>query len=244
MCYLLKTMSTESSYSRRGGDGPKIERVADRYEISELGDEVVARWLGENGYDQESLRDLADRVNRRIIEAAVASSTNLLDGEAANIYRLLTGDDDDVTAGMQTEARQRLKHDGIDVERLEADLITYQSVYNYCKDHRNVSRSSGETTNNPASNLTHMRKIAGRLQAIVENNLAQWIKHNVIDGGSYEVNIEIWVTCQDCGARRSPKRLIDSGGCQCASESELSGADADGDETKPIDTGSAHRLKN
>ncbi len=183
-------------------------------------------------------------MNKRIIEAAVASSTNLLDGEAANIYRLLTADADDVSAGMQTEARQRLKHDGIDVERLEADLITYQSVYNYCKDHRSVSRSSGEKHNNPASNLTHMRKIAGRLQAIVENNLTRWIKNNVINGGSYEVDIEIWVTCQDCGARRSPKTLVDSGGCQCASESDLSGVDADGDETNSTDIESDHRLKN
>jgi hypothetical protein len=74
-----------------------------------------------------------------------------------------------------------------------------------------------------------MRKLGGRLQAIVENNLTRWIKNNIIDGESYEVDIEIWVTCHDCGARRSPETLVNSGGCQCANESELSGADADGD---------------
>lgn len=241
-------MSTESSYSRRGGTGPKIERVADRYNLSDLGDEVVARWLGEDGYDQESLRDLADRVNKRIIEAAVDDSTNLLDGEAANIYRLLTADDDDVTAGMQTETRQDLKHDGVDVERLEADLITYQSVYNYCKDHRDVSRSSGTKTKNPDSNLTHMRKIAGRLQAIVESTVTRWIKNGIINNGSYEVDIDIWITCQDCGDRRSPKALVDSGGCQCTRDSDQSDADidtdADGQEAEPIDMQTHDRLKN
>ena len=213
-------MSTESSYSRRGGKGPKIERVADRYDLSGLGDDVVARWLGKDGYEQESLRDLADRVNERIIDAAIDDSTNLLDGEAANIYRLLTADDDDVTVGMQTEARQSLKHDGVNVERLEADLITYQSVYNYCKDHRGVSRSSPSQEKNPESSLSHVRKLAGRLQAIVESTVTRWVKNDVLEGGSYEVDIEIWVTCQNCGERRSPKALLDAGGCQCPRETD------------------------
>ncbi|ERG95634.1 rod-determining factor RdfA [Haloquadratum walsbyi] len=211
-------MSTESSYSRRGGKGPKIERVANRYNLSNLGDEVVDRWLGENGYEQESLRDLADRVNRRIIDAAVNNSTNLLDGEAANIYRLLTADDDDVTSGMRTEARQSLRHDGVNVEQLESDLITYQSVYNYCKDHRGVSQSSSKQHSSPESSLSYTRKLAGRLQAIMEQNLTRWIKNEILSGGSYEVDIEIWITCQRCGERRSPERLIDVGGCQCTHE--------------------------
>ncbi|CCC40567.1 rod-determining factor RdfA [Haloquadratum walsbyi] len=207
-----------SSASRRGGKGSKIERIADEYDLSGLGDELVFRWLGENGYERESLRDLADRVNNRLIHAAVDDSLTLLDGEAENIRRLLT--DDDVTMGERTETRQNLKHKGIDINHLESSLISYQSVYNYFKRDRNISRKSQETTQDPTSSLEPIQKLANRLRAIVTNNIDQWTRKNVVTDGSYDVDVAVWITCQDCGERWSPAAFLDESGCQCTNTTE------------------------
>jgi hypothetical protein len=208
-------MSEQSSpVPRRGGQGSKIERVVDEYDLSGLGDELVSRWLGEDGYERESLRDLADRVNNRLIHAAVDDSFTLLDGEAENIRRLLI-DDDDVTAGARTEARQSLKHKGVDIDHLESSLISYQSVYNYLKRNRNVSRESQETTDDPASTLEPIQKLKNRLRVIMGNKIERWTRKNVVADGVYDVDVAVWITCQHCGERWSPTAFLDESGCQC-----------------------------
>lgn len=207
-----------SSASRRGGKGSKIERVADEYDLSGLGDELVFRWLGENGYERESLRDLADRVNNRLIHAAVDESLTLLDGEADNIRRLLT--DDDVTTGKRIETRQNLKHEGVDINRLESSLISYQSVYNYFKRDRNISRKPEQSAHDPTSTLEPIHKLANRLRAIMRNHIKQWTRNDVVTDGSYDVDVVVWVTCQHCGERWSPTTFLDESGCQCAHDPE------------------------
>ncbi|ERG94640.1 MAG: hypothetical protein J07HQW2_01076 [Haloquadratum walsbyi J07HQW2] len=207
-----------SSASRRGGQGSKIKRIANEYDLQGLGDELVSRWLGEDGYERESLRDLADRVNNRLIHAAVDDSFTLLDGEAENIRRLLT--DNDVTAGMRTETRQNLKNKGIKIDNLESSLISYQSVYNYFKRDRDISRESQETTNRPEASLESIQKLANRLRAIVTNNIEQWVRNDVVTDGSYNVDVALRVTCQHCGERWSPTTFLDQNGCQCTHDTE------------------------
>lgn len=214
-------MTTKNpSVSRRGGKGSKIERIAGEYDLQGLGDELVSRWLGEGEYERESLRDLADRVNNRLIHAAVDDSITLLDGEAENICRLLI--DDNVTAGMRTEARQSLKNKGIDIDNLESNLVSYQSVYNYLKRDRNVSRKSQETTHTSEAALEPIQKLANRLRAIVANNIDQWIRKDVVTHGSYTVDVAVRVTCQHCGERWSPAAFLDDDGCQCTHNTEYS----------------------
>lgn len=220
-------MSKKSSPApRRGGQGSKIERVADEYDLPGLGDELVSRWLGEDGYERESLRDLADRVNSRLIHAAVGDSFTLLDGEAENIRRLLI-DDADVTAGMRTETRENLKYKGVNIDRLESNLISYQSVYNYLKRDRDVSRESQEATYDPTSSLEPIQKLANRLRAIVRNNIEKWTRKNVITDGSYDVDVSVWITCQHCGDRWSPATFLDESGCRCAHDTESPGPSTD-----------------
>ncbi|MFC7202626.1 rod-determining factor RdfA [Haloferax namakaokahaiae] len=210
--------------SRRGGRGPKIERIADRYELSGLGDDVVAAWLGADR-GQKSLRELEVEVNKRLIQAALdQAGAHVLDGEADNYYRLLT--DDDVSAGSRTEARNALREKGVDVEQLEADIISYQSVYNYLKRHRNVERESPDDEQNAVeSGLSTIRKLRSRLRTVTIDVIDRLIKANQVSIGSYEVDVDIRVTCTDCETRLTPTALLSSGHCNCDASANGPAAD-------------------
>jgi hypothetical protein len=94
----------------------KIEGLVREYDLPVLGARLERAWTGEGG-ERTSLRDLADQVNRLILERAVAETDlALVDGEVANYYRLLTSDD--VSSGDRVEAVTLLKQAGIDVSRL------------------------------------------------------------------------------------------------------------------------------
>ncbi|KAB1198235.1 MULTISPECIES: rod-determining factor RdfA [Haloferax] len=204
--------------SRRGGRGPKIERIAERYRLSGLGDDLVAAWLGD-GREQQSLRELEANVNKRIIRAALdQAGAHVLDGEADNFYRLLTSDD--VTAGSRTAARNSLREKGVDVEQLEADIISYQSVYNYLKRHRNVEREPNDDKQTATeSGLDTIRKLRSRLRTVTTDVIDRLVKADEVFIGSYEVDVDIRVICTDCETRMTPTALLSSGHCNCDRQS-------------------------
>lgn len=210
---------SDSTVSRRGGRGPKIERIAERYGLSGLGDDLVSAWLGE-GRQQQSLRELEAVVNKRLIEAALdQAGAYVLDGEAENFYRLLTSDD--VTAGSRTAARNSLREKGVDVDQLEADIVSYQSVYNYLKRHRNVEReSTNDDESATESGLDTIRKLRSRLRTVTTDVIDRLIKANEVFIGPYDVDVDIRITCTDCETRMTPTALLSSGHCNCTRQTD------------------------
>lgn len=203
-----------SSVTRRGGRGPKIERIADRYGLEGLGDELVDRWLGD-GFESQSLRELADLVNRRLIEAALsAAGTHVLDGEVENFYRLLT--DDDVTSGMRTDARNSLERKGVDVDQLESDIVSYQSVYNYLTRHRDVSKpADGADESSAGADVESVNKLKSRLRTVLSGIVDKWVRRGAVSIDDYDVEVDVRITCPRCDVRMTPAELYEAGGCDC-----------------------------
>jgi len=205
---------TPGRVTHRGGRGPKIERVAAEYGLDGLGDELVHRWTGE-GYERQSLRELAQLVNRRLVRAAQSrAGEHLLDGEAENVYRLLT--DDDVTAGMRTDARRNLAEKGVDVDKLEDAFVSYQSVYNYLTQHRGVRRDDEQAIEDTTEDdIVSMRKLRARLQTVTTDIVDKWKRNDLVDLDEYDVDVAVHITCPDCDTRLTPSALAEQGGCNC-----------------------------
>lgn len=132
-------MSSHGSGSRQKY---KIARLIDRHGPGdEYGDQLEALWTAE-GDDYESLRILADRFNRWLLEVTLADAgIATVDGEVDNMHQLLT--DDDVSSGSRTEVRQRLERNGIDIDELEGDFVTYQAIRSYLQRDRGASHDDG-----------------------------------------------------------------------------------------------------
>jgi len=101
-----------------GSAQSKVAQLIETYELASMGAELERAWLGNTG-ERQSLRDLADRFNQALLMAAIRDAgMDVIDGEPANFYRLLT--DDNVSAGKRIEARNRLDRAGIDWRLLDA----------------------------------------------------------------------------------------------------------------------------
>jgi hypothetical protein len=211
------TNGESATLSRRGGRGPKIERVADRYGLTGLGDELTERWTGDSG-ERESLRTLAEDVNRRLVAAALdAAGVHTVDGEVENYLRILTSDE--VTEGTRTEVRKALAAEGVDVERLRADIVSYQSVYNYLVDHRGVTRSDESDEGSPERGLRTIRKLQSRAQTVTATIVDRLVSNDVVSLGRYDVTVDVRVTCLDCDTRFTPTRLFSERRCECGGDS-------------------------
>jgi hypothetical protein len=190
----------------------KVERVVREYGLGDLGRELERRWTGE-GRERQSLRDLADFFNRRVLESAMdEAGVVTLQGELENIYDLLTGDD--VTEGARTQARNRLEREGIDVDDLQSDFVSHYAVHTYLRDYRNAEYEADEVDQREKSVET-IQRLTSRLNAVTRRNVENLRSTDRLDIGPVDVLADVQVVCQECGRQEDPIDLIERGGCRC-----------------------------
>lgn len=191
----------------------KVGTVLSSYDLLDLHAELPAMWLGEIG-EAKSLRDLADEINIAILRRAMESAgTDPLEGEAANAYRLLTGDD--VSAGVRTQQRNRLKREGVVVDELEDDFVTHQAVYTYLTKGLDISKDTTDDTDPVEKHEQRIQRLRSRTEAVTESSLSELDNAGEITLGEFDINVDIRIYCQDCQTQYDLTDLLHAGGCNC-----------------------------
>ncbi|WP_345779732.1 rod-determining factor RdfA [Haloplanus halobius] len=195
----------------------KVARMIAEYDVDEsLGDELERLWTAE-GQQRKSLRDLADFFNKQLLESAMtAAGISTVNGEVSNLYRLLTADD--VSSGMRTEARTRLEREGVDIEQLERDFVSYQAIRSYLTEYRDASYEQPSDSEQVESVLDSIRRLQSRLRSLTEGSLDRLRSTGRITLGEFRLFIDIDVLCEDCGAQYGVIDLLERGGCDCEGE--------------------------
>jgi len=190
---------------------PKVARLIDEFDLHPIGEELEHLWTT-TGDERRSLRDLAEYFNHQLLAEMMSTvGMQALDGEVENIYRLLTGD---VSKADRTRIERRLESEGVDVEKLLDDFVTYQAMRTYLREYRGAeySASEGSRTENEKANLQRLRS---RTAAVTETKFEQLRDGNHIDLGEFSTIVEITILCEDCGNQYDASTLLDRGACAC-----------------------------
>lgn len=205
-------MSEPGSSSADESPTTKVARLLQKYRFDDLGSEIERRWTGRNG-KRDSLRTLADVFNQRVLQHAMENNgMQPLEGEVENVYELLTGDD--VTSGTRTETETRLRQQGIDVEELRGDFVTYQAIRTYLKDVRGVEYDREETDSVETARSSFDR-LMGRTTAVIEQKLQSLASADKLTLGTPRVRTTVSIYCEDCEAQYDVTTLLSRGGCDC-----------------------------
>jgi len=193
----------------------KVERVVQKYDLPRLGNELAERWTGE-GSRQASLRELADEFNVRVLQAAMEEAgLSPLEGEARNMYDLLTRDD--VSSGERTRAERQLERNELDVEELKSNFASHQAIHTYLTEHRGVERKS-QSTDDPLERAKEtVQRLTSRTQAVTENTCEN-LTDDGLTLGDFDVLVDVRIHCEDCGRTANVTDLIERGGCDCAAD--------------------------
>jgi hypothetical protein len=212
-------MHSETTEQAKSDKPPnnKVARLIESYNLGEaFGDRLEQLWTAD-GDERMSLRDLADLVNERLLEAAMSDSgMRPIEGEVKNIYHLLT--DDGVSSGNRTEARQRLEHNGVDTDKLECDFITYQAIRSYLQEYRGATYEQETETARAQDVLQTVQRLQSRTQSVTAKNIDQLDSTDELSIGDHRVFVSVDVLCGDCNTQYELSELISSGGCECSPE--------------------------
>lgn len=184
--------------------------MIEEYDLDGLGAELERRWTAP-GEERASLRDLAETVNRRVLAAAIQSAGGRpLAGEVSNLYRLLDGPEAGPAA--RTRAKRRLEREGVDVESVTEEFVSYQAVRTYLTTHRGASY---DPETEPASADETIARLRSRLEAVAEDKLSGASERGEITLGEHDVTVAVRVACRDCGRQLDVGTLLAEGGCDC-----------------------------
>ncbi|WP_284006999.1 rod-determining factor RdfA [Haloarcula pelagica] len=191
----------------------KVARLIDEYGLEGLGADLEARWTGE-GVERMSLRDLAEFFNKRLLEQALLDAgLSALESDVRTTYENLTGDD--VSTGVRTDARTRLERNGIDVDDLERDFVTYQAIRSYLKEWRGAEYEGLSDQEKIEKDLESIQRLMTRTLSVTEERIEKLRDTDRIDIDEFEVFLDAQVLCQQCGTQYSVAEFLEQGGCPC-----------------------------
>ncbi|MGQ3414414.1 rod-determining factor RdfA [Natrinema versiforme] len=189
----------------------KIGTLADAYELDSLYEELVARWTGAHS-EEESVRTLADRFNQRLLRAEMRDANiELVEGRVENLYELLT--DEDRLEAVRLEAQSTLERNGIDVDRLQNQFVSHQTMYRHFRNCLDVEKERNVLTTEKERDRIH--SIQHRAESVVDDSVARLRDGGKLDIDEFEVLINFRISCEHCGTLHDVTDLLEAGGCDC-----------------------------
>lgn len=196
----------------RPNGGSKVGRAIETFELDGVGVELEARWLGRGG-ERASLRELATWFNQQLLERVMAAADlQPLDGEVENTYRLLTSDD--VSSGVRTHAENRLRREGVDLDRLRENFVTHQAIHTYLTKYRNVEFTD-KTGRAGTDRLETVERLRSRLSTVTEGEVSSAKNADEIAIGDPNVFVSVRVYCEECNQQYLVGEFFERGGCDC-----------------------------
>lgn len=190
----------------------KVARLIDEYDLNGLGAELEARWTRDD--DRMSLRDLADFFNKRLLEQTLTDAgMNAVESNIETSYEHLTNDD--VSTGVRTDTRNRLEQNGVDVEQLETDFVTYQAIRSFLKEWRDAEYQNPSDEEKLEKDLEAIQRLLTRTYSIIDDRLSKLETTNRLALGDFEILLDAQILCHECGTQSTVSELFEQGGCKC-----------------------------
>ena len=117
--------------------------------------------------------------------------------------------------GRRRKARRRLERDGVDVDELERDFVTYQAVRSYLTEYRDAEYEEPSANELAENALETVQRLRSRLRSIAEGSLTRLQSTDRLTLGTFRLFVDVDVLCEDCGAQYGVVDLLERGGCDC-----------------------------
>jgi hypothetical protein len=204
-------MSPRGPDSERKRSRTKIDRVVERYGLRRIPEQLRDLWLG-TGDEQRSTRELADWFNRQVLGAAIADLPAVtISGDVDQIYTQLQGED----SADRRLIRDRLMQRGVDIDEVEANFISHQTVYRYLTEELGVQQPTPSPEEQAERAVETVGRLRGRTSAVARQSVETLISTDQAQIGPFSVITDVQVICEQCGRSFDLPTLTETGGCGC-----------------------------
>lgn len=189
----------------------KVGTLIQTYGFDDLDETLERSWREEGVSVRQLARDVNERVLGRTLEDA---GIEFIGAELETTYDLLEGST--VSDAARIEKRRQLGREGVDVEELEDQFVSHQTVY------RHLTACLGlEYERTPADTdtaLDQIRAVQHRTVTVADDRVDRLAANGGLDHDDYQVIVDVTLTCEHCGNYYELGELFSKGGCGCEVE--------------------------
>jgi len=185
----------------------KISRVAQAYGVRDVDTKLLHQREG-----GASLRELATFFNRRILSKALDRATQEVIGDAETIYAVLM--DDDTDRARQAELRSKLARYDVDIDAVQQDFISHQTVRNHLNGCKEID-TGRESTIDLDSGRKTVEWAQARSEGVIEQTIERLRNAGEVADTPTEVTQSVRVACSACGRSYRIEEFLQQGGCDC-----------------------------
>ncbi|WP_323170968.1 rod-determining factor RdfA [Natrialba sp. PRR66] len=196
------------------GPQPKVARLISEYdrELAGVGDELEARWT--NPETDASLRSLADWFNEQLLRAVLtAAGIETITEDVSHLYAVLSGETG--SRGERTQLERRLERDGVAVETVTDEFVSYGAIRSYLTGCRNATAPSSTDGPSAAATARTIEELRQRTVSVTESKLDRLQETEQLRVGPRRVFADVQVLCERCGKQYDVADLLESGACDC-----------------------------
>lgn len=184
--------------------GCKVCRVLDERDMERYEDRLIDQWQADKP-QRKGYRQLAEWLNTMMLRREMdRAGLSTLGNEPESKYERLRDDDETVAAEVRTD----LRNEGIDVEDLDADFVSYGVVRTHIKECLGLDRDV-ESTDWEEDAIAYTRDHAtGKLEDAVRSLVG---KGELSACGDIDVHVTLEVECEGCHSRVPIDRALRRG---------------------------------
>ena len=190
----------------------KITRVARAYHIREVDTKLLQQ--RERG---ASLRELAMFFNKQVLSKALDQATQEVIGDAETIYQVLI--DDDTDRAREAELRSKLARYNVDIDDVQGDFISHQTVRNHLNGCREIDTGRESTLTLQEGQKT-IEWAQARSEGVIEQTIERLRNAGEVADTQTEVTQSVRVACSACGQSYRIEAFLEQGGCSCHPDSD------------------------
>ena len=190
----------------------KVCRVLEKYDIEYYDERLVEQWTAPKA-ERKGYRQLADWLNKNVLRQEMDRvGVSTLGGEVESKYERLR--EESATA---VQLRQQLASEGIRIEELEDDFVSYGVIRRHLKECLEAERSDPEVSDweETAIQITTDRaeeKIADATRSLLN-------KGEVVASDDVSLHVSTEIECENCQTRIPLARAVRRGYvCSCGNK--------------------------
>jgi hypothetical protein len=190
-------------------DGCKVCRVLDEHGLGHYDERILSEWRGD-GTQRKGYRQLARWLNVTLLRREMdRAGLPTLGGEAESKYDRLQGEETNAV-----EVENILRREGIDVERLQADFVSYGVVRTHIIECLGAEYDPGTPDDWERDAIDIARDYARTKIHESVRSLAR--KGDLEAGEEITVDLDVALECETCGTRVRLRQALRQGEvCEC-----------------------------
>ena len=203
----------------------KTGEMIHKYEFdkAEMDDTLVAKWRGEDGHDELSINDLEDWFNKQLLKLVYQEQGRpdpeyKIDAE----YEVLA--DDEIPEHKRAELVSELEANGIDVESLTDDFVSYSTIYRHFQECIDAEKGADEDSADTEWERDGLDLARENFRDRVTNSLRALSNKNRLAGyEDSELEFSAHLRCDHCPTRVPIETAVEQG-FVCATHNDLDSA--------------------